>query len=168
MLAGGSDRYGDGARIATDPVLTANRHGGGLAMLLNATAYPAHSGLRRLYTDLLGFVAEAQADALQVVCGDRVRYAVYDEPGLEVLYLLNTHPDCAQEARISRGALRNAAVTVAPGALRVAYLSDGGLVSPENPAARVTAVAWREGRAVPTFWSDAVAPGRVDCQAAGE
>ncbi len=165
VLAGGSDRYGDGARIAADPVLTANRHGDGLAMLLNATAYPAHSGLRRLYTDLLGFVAEAQADALQVVCSDRIRYAVYDEPGVEVLYLLNTHPDCAQEARISRGALRDAAVTVAPGALRAVYLNDGGLVSPENPAARVTAVAWRGGRAVPTFWSDAVVPGRVDAAA---
>jgi hypothetical protein len=159
VLAGGSDRYGDSARIESDPILVANRVGKGQAILLNATVYPAHFGLRRFYADLLGVVAEAQAGDVEVLCGDRVRYAVYPEPGMEILYLLNTHPDCAQEVLVSHGNVRRAAVSVAPGALRVVYLNAGGLYAPANPEARVTALNWREGKAKPVFLDPDVQPG---------
>ncbi|NLE41171.1 MAG: hypothetical protein GX615_04995 [Lentisphaerae bacterium] len=162
VLAGGSDRYGDSARIESDPILTVNRLGRGQTILLNATAYPAHFGLRRFYTDLLGVVAEAQAGDVEVLCGDRVRYAVYPEPGMEILYLLNTHPDCAQEVRVSHGSVRRAVFSVAPGALRVVYMNAGGLVSPEDPAVRVVKLDWDGPRPILQFHGDACAPDRMD------
>ncbi len=158
VLAGGSDRYGDGGRVESDPILTVNRLGRGQAMLVNATVYPAHFGLRRFYADLLGVVAEAQSDDIEVLCGDRVRYAVYSEPEMDVLYLLNTHPDCAQEVLVSNGNVRRAVLSVAPGALRVVYLNAGGLYSPEHPEARVTALNWRAGKAEPVFLDPDVQP----------
>jgi hypothetical protein len=118
VLAVGSDRNQDGDWPMREIVLTANRHGRGQAMLVNALAYPGHPGLAPFYRDLLRTVATAWQPDLRVACGDRVRFAVYTEAGRQVLYLLNTEAALPQHALVSCGANQRVPVALPPGALR--------------------------------------------------
>ena len=102
ITAAASEKHGDEwDNMDKMPVLTTNKLGKGRAFLLHTPEYPGHSGIRRLYTDLINFFVAAHQDSnLQVVSSDTIKYAVYEENGERTLYLLNTDYDLTHEAII--------------------------------------------------------------------
>lgn len=85
------------------PFITLNRRGAGMAFVVNTPEYPGFHGLRRLYSDLIGFFREAHQDEkLRVVAPDVVRYAVYEENGVRTMFILNTDTDLAHEVVVDR------------------------------------------------------------------
>ena len=74
IIAARSEKHKDDwTNMDKHPVLTCNSLGKGRAFLLHTPEYPGHCGLRRLYTDLVGFFAAAHQDPnLQVATSDSV------------------------------------------------------------------------------------------------
>lgn len=146
LIAAASDRFTDTwTEMDRAPVLTANAHGKGMAFLLNALEYPGHPGLRELYGDLLYFFAAAWLGELRVEAGDRVRYSVYTEGDMHILYALNTDPALKQEIRISFGRHRRVTLMIAAGDMRAVYLTRSLLVSPCEATNRVVGMELRDG-----------------------
>lgn len=162
LIAVGSDRFTDTWKeMDRNPVLTGNPHGKGMAFLLNALEYPGHPGLRQLVADLLYFFLDAWQGDLRVEASERIRYGVFEEGDMQILYALNTDPSLAQEMRVTHGGVSRAAFAIASGALRVVYMNAGGMVSPEDPAARIVKLAWDGSRPLLEFHGDACAADRM-------
>ncbi len=141
LIAAESDRFGDTwARMDGSPVLTANAHGKGMALLLNALEYPGHPGLRQLYTDLLFFFTAAHQGALQVEASDCVRYGTFTEDDMHILYALNTDPGLQQEIRITFGNNERIPFSIPPGEMTALYLTPSLMVHPHNIADRIVAM----------------------------
>jgi hypothetical protein len=84
------------------PVLLENRCGKGSAFLINAWEYPGNENLFDFVrvVILTAMKAERPSD-ISVVCGDKIRHAVYRMPnGQKTLYLLNTDFEFANSCRI--------------------------------------------------------------------
>lgn len=92
----------DADQLAQQPVLVENRLGDGVAMLVTLWEYPADDAVVGLTRELLRVVSAGEQGDLRLLGSDRVRYAVYDlESGAgQVVYLLNTDPDCAAPVRL--------------------------------------------------------------------
>jgi hypothetical protein len=71
-------------------------------MLCTLWEYPADPALLALTKELLRVVSAGEQGDLRLLASDRVRYAVYDlDSGAgQVLYLLNTDPDCSSPVRV--------------------------------------------------------------------
>jgi hypothetical protein len=89
-------------QLRQQPVLVENKLGEGVAMLCTLWEYPADPALLALTKELLRVVSAGEQGELRVLGSDRVRYAVYDLENGEgqVLYLLNTDPDCSAPVRV--------------------------------------------------------------------
>ena len=144
LIAAGSDRFTDTwTEMDRAPVLTANAHGEGMAFLLNALDYPGHPGLRELYGDLLYYFAAAWQGDLQVEAGDRVRYGVFTEGEMHILYALNCDPVLEQQIRVSFGRHDRVPFTIGPGRLTAVYLTPHLLACRRDVTHRVTGMDLR-------------------------
>ncbi len=103
VLAGHDVLFGAEAdQIAAQPVLVENRLGEGTVLLVTLFEYPADDAVIGLTRELLRVVSAGEQGDLRLLGSDRVRYAVYDlEDGAgQVIYLLNTDPDCSAPVRL--------------------------------------------------------------------
>lgn len=84
------------------PLLLENRCGKGTAFLINIWEYPGNENLFDFVrTILLAAMKAEQPTDISVVCGDKIRYAVYRaEKGKNVIYLLNTDFEFTNSCRI--------------------------------------------------------------------
>ena len=71
-------------------------------LLVTLLEYPADEAVIGLTRELLRVVSAGEQGDLRLLGSDRVRYAVYDlEDGAgQVIYLLNTDPDCSAPVRL--------------------------------------------------------------------
>ncbi len=128
LLAAAAENFSDAwENLDKSPVLTANKIGEGMAFLVNSLEYPGHHGVKRFYQDLLRFFAAAWQKDIMVESSDRIRFAVYNEDGVDVIYLLNTDPSCAQEAIVRTNASEAVTVKLKAGQLRICRRRDGRL-----------------------------------------
>ncbi|HRU05472.1 MAG TPA: hypothetical protein P5137_06820 [Candidatus Brocadiia bacterium] len=121
-------------QLASQPVLVENSLGKGKAFLVTVWEYPADKGIARFTEDLLRVALAGEQGEIRLLASDRVRYAVYDsrEPECQVVYLLNTDPDCPCQARLwVRGGMTRFFVLPA-NELRVAWIREGVVVTPES------------------------------------
>jgi hypothetical protein len=138
IVAGLSDGFGDSwDKILSRPVLTANNYGKGVVMLVNTLAYPAHPGLKDFYQDLLYHFRSAFQSGILVESSNAVRYAVYPENEMEVVYLLNTDYNLPQTVLLSCGANRKVSLSIPAASLKTVYLKQDIMFSPTNNCCRV-------------------------------
>lgn len=81
-----------------------DRVGNGVATLITYLDYPGNPAVYPLYYVVVKelLTASNRNCDLKVVCGDKVRYALfYDEKGNEKLYLLNTDFNVIQHVRVN-------------------------------------------------------------------
>lgn len=102
VLVGHDVLFGaDAEQLARQPVMVENRVGDGLAMLVTLYEYPADEAVVGLTRELLRVVSAGEQGEVRLLGSDRVRWAVYEAAeGAQVLYLLNTDPDCAAPVRV--------------------------------------------------------------------
>ena len=116
------------------PVLIENALGKGRAFLVTVWQYPADPAIRPFTEDLLRTILQGEQGEIRLLASDRVRYAVYRQarPRCEVVYLLNTDPDCASSARLwVRGRLTQS-FQIPANELRVAYCLGKAVLVPED------------------------------------
>ena len=141
IIAGTSDRFGDSMEnIERKPLLTANRCGKGMAFLVNSTEFPGYRNLKRFYTDLLYHFSSAFQKDILVEAGDTVRFAVYPENDMNVIYLLNTDSGLSQQALVSVGANKNIPVMLRAGEMLAVYCNERCLVIPSKADSRITGI----------------------------
>ena len=103
VLAGHDVLFGaETEQIAGQPVLVENRVGEGTVLLVTLWEYPADEAVPGLTRELLRVISAGEQGEVRLLASDRVRYAVYDlDSGAgQVIYLLNTDPDCAAPVRL--------------------------------------------------------------------
>ncbi|MEN6549020.1 MAG: hypothetical protein ABFE07_23490, partial [Armatimonadia bacterium] len=102
VLVGHDVLFGaEAEQLARQPVVVENKVGDGLAMLVTLSEYPADEAVVGLTRELLRVVSAGEQGEVRVLGSDRVRWAVYEaSEGAQVLYLLNTDPDCAAPVRV--------------------------------------------------------------------
>ena len=102
VLAGHDILFGGKVEeVAARPLLVENRLGDGVAMLVTAWEYPADPALLPLTKELLRVVSAGEQGEVRLLGSDRVRWAVYElGDDAQVIYLLNTDPDCAAPVRL--------------------------------------------------------------------
>jgi len=150
VLSGWSDYYKDTEEeLRTRPILVENRLGTGCAYLVTAWEYPADVGLMRFTDDLLRVILQGEQGDVRLLGPDRVRYAVYDDSlsggqPCRVVYLLNTDPDNDSLVRLWVSGRRSAEIRVPASDLRLAWILDRVVVTPEDK--RVDIESW-EGAA---------------------
>ncbi len=155
IIAGASDRFGDSVEnIERKPLMTANRCGKGMAFLVNSTEFPGYRNLRRFYTDLLYHFSSAFQKDILVEAGDTVRFAVYPENDMNVIYLLNTDSGRVQQALISVGANKNIPVMIRAGEMRAVYCTERCLVIPGKTDSRITGIRIEHGKPVLSKYGD--------------
>lgn len=109
-------------QVLAQPLLIENRLGQGTAMLVTAWEYPADPALLPLTKELLRVVSAGEQGDVRLLGSDRVRYAVYDlADDAQVIYLLNTDPDCAAPVRLWVEGQLSPEFTVPANAMVVAY-----------------------------------------------
>lgn len=120
--------------IVKQPVLVENRLGEGVAMLVTLAEYPGDTAVVGFAQELLRVVSAGEQSAVRLLASDRVRYAVYDLERAEeqVIYLLNTDPDCAAPARLAIGEALSSEFTIPANEFLVAYQFGNVLVQPAN------------------------------------
>ncbi len=128
----------DAEQIAQQPVLVENRLGEGVAMLVTTYEYPADEAMLGLTRELLRVVSAGEQGQVRLLGSDRVRYAVYDIPDEgEVLYLLNTDPDCAAPIRVWLDGQLSDEITVPAAEMIVAYRFDDILLAASDKCLEV-------------------------------
>jgi len=145
------------------PALIANRVGKGIAFLVNSIEFPGYQDLRRFYKDLLYFFAAAWQKDIIIEASDRVRFAVYNEGDMHIIYLLNTAPNCIHRVIISRGLNNKIPLDMSPGELRVVYTNERFLVSPENKTARIIKMGLKGPRFYVSLYNKKEYPGKTIC-----
>ena len=96
-IAYASDSYAE--KLTDLPMVIENKIGSGVATLVTHTCYPGNPRVSRLYRAVVREMLSASARncEVQVVCSDRVRYAVYEGGKM---YLLNTDFDLPTTVKI--------------------------------------------------------------------
>jgi len=114
-------------QLDAQPVLVENSVGKGKAFLVTVWEYPADKRIIRLTEDLLRVALAGEQGDVRLQSSDRVRYAVYDsrEPECEVVYLLNTDPDCPSRARLWVRGKMTRFFDLPANDLRVAWVKEG-------------------------------------------
>ncbi len=138
VIAVGSDVFSDTwENMFQNPIFVTNKLGKGMAFLVNSTEFPGCRGLKRFYKDLLHFFAVAwQKDIIVETC-DHVRFAVYAEGDMHIIYLLNTEPNCIHQAIISNGSNNKIPFNVPPGEPIAVYTNELCLVCPKDLRTRI-------------------------------
>ncbi|MFW6437782.1 MAG: hypothetical protein ACOCZ7_02105 [Armatimonadota bacterium] len=131
----------DEDEVAGRPVLVENTLGDGAVWLITLWEYPADEAVEGLTRELLRVISSGQQGEIRLLGSDRVRYAVYDlEDGAgEVIYLLNTDPDCSAPVRLWVDGSLSAEFIVPANEFAVVYRVGALLVLP--PDRRVNLVS---------------------------
>ncbi len=138
---------GDADTVAQQPVLVENRLGEGTVLLVTLREYPADEAVVGLTRELLRVVSAGEQGDLRLIGSDRVRYAVYDlEDGSgQVIYLLNTDPDCSAPVRLWVEGRESAEFLLPANEFAVAYRFGGVLVLPMDRRVNLQSARWRDG-----------------------
>ena len=118
--------------LITKPMLVENRVGKGTAWLVTAWEYPADVGLARFTDDLLRVVTQGEQENIRLLSSDRVRYAVYPARGYDVIYMLNTDPDCDALTRLWVCGRETQSFVVPANELRLAYRLGNLVLIPQD------------------------------------
>jgi len=123
VLAGRDTLFGaEEEEVAARPLLVENRLGAGVALLVTAWEYPADAALLPFTRELLRAVCAGEQGEVRLLGSDRVRYAVYDlSDDAQVIYLLNTDPDCSAPVRLWVAGQLTPEFTVPANEMVVAY-----------------------------------------------
>lgn len=134
VLAGYDVLFGaDAEQIAFQPVLVENRLGEGVAMLMTLHEYPADEAVLGLVRELLRVVSAGEQGHVRLLGSDRVRYATYERPdSVQVLYLLNTDPDCGAPVRVWVAGRLSNQIMVPANEMVVVYLFEEVLVAAQD------------------------------------
>ena len=164
VIAAGSDSFIETwENMADVPVLIAKRLGKGIAFLVNSIEFPGYHGLRRFYKDLLYFFAAAWHKDIIVETCDRVRFGIYNEGDMYIIYLLNTDPNCTHSVIISSGLNSKISLNVEPGELRVVYTNERFLISPENNRMRIIKIGLRGSTLCLSLYKKKECHGKITC-----
>ncbi|MFW5868431.1 MAG: hypothetical protein ACOCX2_11480, partial [Armatimonadota bacterium] len=122
----------DEEQIAGQPVLVENRLGDGAVWLVTLWEYPADDAVEGLTRELLRVVSAGEQGEIRLLGSDRVRWAVYDldDGAGQVIYLLNTDPDCAAPVRLWIEGSQTAEFIVPANEFMVAYRLGQSVVMP--------------------------------------
>ncbi|MGI5820213.1 MAG: hypothetical protein ACOX9R_19170 [Armatimonadota bacterium] len=134
----------DADEIARRPVLVENRVGEGSVLLVTLWEYPADEAVVGLTRELLRVVSAGEQGEVRLLGSDRVRYAVYElESGAgEVIYLLNTDPDCAAPVRLWVDGRESAELLVPACEFTVAYRLGPVIVLPMDRRVNLERAEW--------------------------
>lgn len=148
VLSGWADYYYDSADdVRRRPLILENSCGRGKAFLVAAWEYPADDGMQKLAQEVLRTVQQGEQGEIRLLSSDRVRYAVYDAvaPGSprphQVVYLLNTDPDCGTLARLWVRGRTSQDILLRANTMRLVYRSGSLLFAPEDR--RIDLASWR-------------------------
>ena len=151
VISGWSDTYHISEEdLAARPILVENTLGKGKAFLTTVWQYPADEGIRPFTEDVLRTVLAGEQGEIRLLSSDRVRYAVYDGklPGsskpYNVVYLLNTDPDCAYQARLWVRGRTTAPFDLPANELRLAYVCRDAVLVPESKCVDVK--SWKPSK----------------------
>ncbi|MEN6643333.1 MAG: hypothetical protein ABFE08_12880 [Armatimonadia bacterium] len=147
VLVGHDVLFGaEAEQLARQPVVVENKVGDGLAMLVTLFEYPADEAVVGLTRELLRVVSAGEQGEVRVLGSDRVRWAVYEAPeGAQVLYLLNTDPDCAAPVRVWVEGRLSEEFTVPANEMVVAYRLGEVLVVAEDKCVELQRWEGNEG-----------------------
>jgi hypothetical protein len=153
VLSAWSDYYPEEReQLERQPILIENSCGKGTAFLVLAWEHPASDGLLPFTEDILRAALQGEQGAVRLLASDRVRYAVYDAAARgsrrrhQVIYLLNTDPDCDSPARLWVNGRLSPAFDVPANSMRLVYRFGDLLVTPADK--RVDLAAWTRDRGV--------------------
>lgn len=105
ILAVASDRFCEKFSDSHTPMLFEHRLGTGVVYLVNSFHYPGADSIRPFYREIMGRLVQGHPAAVTVIAREAIRYAVYREGRMRVIYLLNTDADLRQAARIRKDGL---------------------------------------------------------------
>ncbi len=138
IIAAASDSFSDNLEsLDGSPILTVKQCDKGASFLVNSTEFPGCRGLRRFYADLLDFFSAAWQGDVMIETSDLVRFAVYRENDLRVIYILNTDPGCLHQANITVGVNEKIPLFIHPGELVMIYATDRCLAVPADKSKRI-------------------------------
>lgn len=138
IIAGGSDRFSDTMEnIKNKPVLTVNKLGKGMAFLVNSFEFPGYRNLKNFYRDLLYFFSQAWQKDILVETDEHVRFGIYPENDMYIIYLFNTDPSCIHQAIISNGLNNKIPLNINPGEMIAVYTNEHFLICPKDKNNRI-------------------------------
>ena len=124
------------------PLLVEHRLGKGLVLTVTATEAPGCAGLREFMTCLIYSAQRAHRTKLDVIAGDRIRYAVYRDGKDLRFYLYNSDPDVSAGAQILYQGKNCGEVLLKAGEFHAGQVADGLVFLPEEPL-------WEMGKNAP-------------------
>lgn len=135
-------------QIARQPVLVENRLGEGTVLLVTLREYPADEAVVGLTRELLRVVSAGEQGDLRLHGSDRVRCAVYDlaSGAAQVIYLLNTDPDCAAPLRLWVEGQQSAEFTIPACEFMVAFRFGPIVVLPLDRRVDLERADWSDSR----------------------
>ena len=119
--------------ISQRPLLVEHRLGKGLVLTLTSAEAPGSSGLREFANCLIYAAIRAHRSDLDIIAGDRIRYAVYPDGENTRFYCYNSDPDVTGGMQVIYQEKRCGEVLLAPGAFRSGMISEGLIFMPANP-----------------------------------
>ena len=115
-------------RESMRPALIENKCGKGVVSFLTYTAYPGDPAVYPLYRTIVkeNLTASHRSCDLKVLCGDKIRFALYyEESGEEKLYLLNTDFNVPYKVKVLYRA-REINTEIAPTELKIiSFVAEG-------------------------------------------
>ena len=84
------------------PILTENKYGKGNVVFMATADYPGDAAVFPLYKIVVKEILASthRISDIKVICGEKVRFAVYEGEGIYKIYLLNTDFNFEQKVKI--------------------------------------------------------------------
>jgi len=146
VLCRSSANYYEQEQTQCAPVLTENTLGKGKAFLITSWCYPGERGMALFMRELIRDIAIGEQGNIRLAGSDRVRYAVFEEDGMNTIYLLNTDFEVTQHATLWLDGETIPDLAVPSTELRIAYWSEGLCVVPQDSSAHVESIRRKEDR----------------------
>jgi hypothetical protein len=127
-------------------VLVENKLGEGTVLLVTLWEYPADEAVVGLTRELLRVISAGEQGPIRLMGSDRVRYAVYDLHGDagQVIYLLNTDPDCSAPVRLWIDGQQTEEVIIPANEFTVAYRLGSVVVVPGDRRVDIVHCEWED------------------------
>lgn len=119
--------------ISSLPLLVEHRSGKGLVLTVTAAEAPGSAGLREFMNCLVYASLRPHRTELDMICGDRIRYAVYPDGENTRFYCYNSDPDVTGGAVIRYQGKNYGEILLGPGSFISGMVNDGLIFLPENP-----------------------------------
>lgn len=118
---------------ARRPLLVEHRLGKGMVFTLTTEEAPGCAALRDFAKNILYMAMRVHRTELDMIAGDRVRYAVYPDGEDCRFYCYNSDPDLTQAARIFYRGKCCGEILLRAGEFRSGLVSGGVILLPEDP-----------------------------------